>query len=113
MSHEPRQSNVSGIIRMKDVFKSTDTNLLGDVNLSDMNVLSSNLGNSEPRQYLEEPHRYQQTDAAVGKFSSPVKEIPEQEDMEESQNEQSQAIMSEAGQHEETSENQLFLELEK
>ena len=33
----------------KDVFKSVDTNLLNDVNVSDMNALESNLGESEPR----------------------------------------------------------------
>jgi hypothetical protein len=33
----------------KDVFKSVDTNLLNDINVSDMNALESNLGESEPR----------------------------------------------------------------
>lgn len=51
---EPRKSGAGRTIRMKDVFKSSDTNLLGEVNLSDMNVLSSNLGESEPRNYVEE-----------------------------------------------------------
>jgi hypothetical protein len=53
---EPRKSGAGGTIRMKDVFKSSDTNLLGEVNLSDMNILSSNLdlGESEPRNYVED-----------------------------------------------------------
>ena len=51
---EPRKSAAGGTIRMKDVFKSSDTNLLGDVNISDMNLVSSNMGESEPRNYVEE-----------------------------------------------------------
>lgn len=90
---EPRKSAAGGTIRMKDVFKSSDTNLLGEVNLSDMNILSSNLGESEPRNYVEE---VPVTNPYIG--AGIMKEIPEQEDMEESQYEQSQAIISELDQ---------------
>ena len=38
-----------GNLQEKDVFKSVDTNLLNDINLSEMNALGSNLGESEPR----------------------------------------------------------------
>jgi hypothetical protein len=108
---EPRKSGAGGTIRMKDVFKSSDTNLLGDVNLSDMNVLSStNMDQSEPRNYVEEQPV---SNPYIGKgITSTVREIPDQEDNEESQYEQSQAIISELDQ-EQTSENKLFLQLEK
>ena len=45
---EPRKAAPNNV-RLNDVFKSSDTNLLNDVNLSDMNVLSSNFAESEPR----------------------------------------------------------------
>lgn len=87
---EPRKhSNPNGAtIRMNDVFKSSDTNLLGEVSLSDMNVLTSNLGESEPRNYrdFEEP---KPDNGLNGGITSPVHEIPEQEDQEESQYEKS------------------------
>jgi hypothetical protein len=70
---------------MKDIFQSNDTNLLGDINLSDMNVMSSQMGESEPRAYGREVDEPPRIPEVTGGFHSPVKEIPDQEDMEESQ----------------------------
>ena len=97
---EPRRSN-QRYPNMKDMVQSSDTNLLNDVNLSDLNALGSYIGESEPRNYLKESIGANQDPPesnleGMG-ITSTVREMPDQEDMEESQYNQSQVIVSDLG----------------